>query len=383
MKKECLFVCLVVVAAMAFASPRSTAQISPNDYYGSGIVMDGIGNFIVAPVSGGYPEIDYRFRATQSGSLTQIWAYLITSASGYAAGTGGTLVLQLRTDDGTIDHLPTSTVLGTASLANAFGKPSFSPFDLSPVPSLTAGTIYHLVWSNSDPNPTQNYVSLDMVYEDVGTSPAQPTIRPEDLDNLALNGSTWIELVPPNTFNNHGYTPIANLIYSNGATQGLGYIEALISSRKTISGTSAVSETFTVTGPNCTVVRVSTRARRTGGTGGNDPLRIQFVDSGGSTINDCYVPASHFPLNVDTYATCAFTSAYTLQSGNTYRLDLEASSTTVYDTLSIENAAHDSWNFGSGTTFPDGHAEYEVSGSGWTPWDGRLDTDLEFYFTLQ
>lgn len=97
MKKECLFACVVVVAAMAFASPRSAAQISPNDYYGSGIVMDGIRNFIVAPVAGGYSEIDYRFRATQSGSLTQVWAYLITSASGYAAGTGGTLVLQLRT----------------------------------------------------------------------------------------------------------------------------------------------------------------------------------------------------------------------------------------------------------------------------------------------
>src|SRR5882724_4710132 len=55
---------LLVLSILLVAVPRLTAQISPNDYYGPGVSMDGIGNFYVAPINGGYTQMDYRFRAT-------------------------------------------------------------------------------------------------------------------------------------------------------------------------------------------------------------------------------------------------------------------------------------------------------------------------------
>ena len=367
--------CLTLLVAV----PKLSAQISSNDYYGSGIAFDSLGNLRVSPV--GYPMVSYRFRANHSGSLQTVWPYLITALSppGYASGTGGTLVLQVRTDDGTINHFPTSTILASVSLPNALNKPAFSPFTFSSPPSLSQGTIYHLVWSNSDGNPSQNYVSLDLVDGLTGPVPPQPTIRPEDWGAIAFDGTKWFDLA--NADGGQSFTPIANLIYGDAFTQGLGYIDDLTSERHTISGSSAVRETFVVSGGSRTVVRVSVRARRTAG---SDPLRVQFFDGSGNTVNDCYVSASSFSTNVDTFVTCPFTSSYVLTSGSTYNLDLEATSTSTYDTYSIQNAAKDSWNFGANTTFRDGHAEYKINGGSWTPWGGsRLDTDLQFYFTLQ
>jgi hypothetical protein len=387
---------LLVLSILLVAAPRLTAQISPNDYYGPGVSMDGLGNFYVAPINGGYTQMDYRFRATHA-SLQQVWPYIICNVAGYYGGTGGTLVLTVTSDDGTINHLPGATVLGTQSFVHPGGSNcnSFHPFVFSPAVPLTVGTIYHLVWSNSDASPTANYVSLDLVWQSPGTSPAEPTIRPEDFDVFGLSGSTWLELVPPNTFGSPkpSYTPIVNMIYSDG-TQGLGYIQALVNDVHTISGGNAVREKFTVSGGNRTVVRVSVRAQLTTTTGGN-PLRVQFLDGSSNTINDCYVPQSSFVGTQYTWVTCPFTNAYTLTSGSTYLLDLEASSPTVYSAYPMENAAKDSWNFGSGTTFPDGYAQYDPGpGSpctaSWAGWDattsncnGRLDTDLQVYFTLQ
>ncbi len=101
--------------------------------------------------------------------------YLIVNASksGYNAGTGGTLLIQLETDDGSSAHNPSGVVLGSATIPNP--SANFPEVALSSAPQLTAGNLYHLVFTNIDPNPTANYVSVDELYMYKPLSPMQPT----------------------------------------------------------------------------------------------------------------------------------------------------------------------------------------------------------------
>jgi hypothetical protein len=360
------------------------AQISPTNYYGSGIKMDALANIRVSGPVSGYSMISYRFRATQNAVLTSVKPYLINYASagtGYAKGDGGDMRLELREDDDTYEHLPSSTVLATVTYEDAMHADSSDfahTFTFPSSPSVTAGKIYHLVWTNTDPDPANNYISLNFAWYTPGQNPAQPTMRPEDFAALAFDGTQWTELVPPETTGS--YIPIVSIAYGNGLTQGLGYYQ--ISVRRTIGGTLAVRVVIDVTGSDRTVSRVSVRAKRLSGTA---DLRIELQDSAGATLRNCYVPDSLFPQDVDTYVTCPYTAALTLQAGSRYYLVLQASSGTTYDALALTNGAESTPNYGDETTFPDGHAEYK-SGSSWTAWDGNNDNlfyDLQFYFTLQ
>lgn len=384
----------LVLSVLPLIASNVQAQISPNHYYGSGIQMNGIANIRVSPV--GHPMVSYRFRVPPSGTLQtrqlqSVWPYLINfidpddPPGGYALGSGGTLRLEVREDDGTLNHFPSTTVLGSAEYPDALESDNsqiFHAFNFSPSVNLTVGKIYHLVWSNTDPNPSSNYVSVQFAYYEPGQAPAQPTMRPEDFAALAFNGTAWLEMVPPNKTGS--FIPVVNMIYSDGA-QGQSYYQN--AQRHVIGGTlgsSAAQQVIDVTGSNRTVVRISVRARLISGTA---PLRIQVRDAFGGTINNCLVPSSQFVPNEDTYVTCAFTSAYTLLSGQRYFVTLQATAGTTYDTLGVTNHAETNPQFGEETSFPDGHAEYKIDGGAWTQWDGPNGPgpwfDLQFYFTLR
>ena len=361
-------------------TPTPTPIPTPtSQYYGSGIKSDGLTNSTVG--SNGY--FAYRFRATQSSALVNFRLKEQDNAvhTGYSGGTGGSSwIFQLQTDDGTSNHYPSGTVIASASEANPiccyFPLVTFS----SPA-TLTAGQIYHLVVLNGDANPTVNYTSIDNIYGASPTTPAQPTLADTDWALLRNSG----QLGSPGSWSfRAGHTPILQLNYGNGNSAGKGYTDTFSSSgRKTISGTNAVRETFTVSGSTRTVSGASIRLLKVSGT---SALTIRLEQGNGTLIEQVTVPAASIGTSAQ-WVTVTFTSSRTLTAGQAYNLLLTAPSDTSYATWPMQEGV--AAGFSSTTFFGDGYAQFATTGTNWsgdfqgTGASTRTDLDLQFYFTAQ
>jgi hypothetical protein len=346
--------------------------------YGPGLGADSLANLDIGESADFVAS--YRFRAGHTGSLQKIHVYLIQQHAGYSSGTGGQILLTINADDGTSAHNPSSTVLASYLLADpASATPSiyFPIFEFSVPPTLVAGQLYHVVFTNVDPNYSTNYLSVDALYQINPPAQTQPMVSNVDTAVLySHTGSPWKQL--------SGYTPILQLDYSDGYTGGIGYMEVWVGVPEPISGTNAVRETFTVSGAPVTVTSASVRVARSAGT---DPLTVRLENSDGTLIEQQEIPASSLPLaSPATYSwgTVAFSSAHTLQVGQTYHLVLASASTSTYQAYPIRKGV--AYNFQNTTYFPDGYAQFYSNGSwaGWTQWGvaNRTDGDLQFYFAL-
>ncbi len=344
--------------------------------YGAGLGADGLANTRLGPDG---LMVSYRFLAKHTGVLEQIRIYLIPDRDGYAAGTGGTIRVTLHPDDGTSSHHPSSTVLETHWITNILSLPSpsryFYVIKFAPV-TITAGHIYHLVFKNEDRYPAYNYLSIDALYHAVPTSPMQPTISDTNLAVLlSAQGGPW-EVRP-------GFTPIYELDFTNGASEGVGYMEGWVGAPQPIYGTRAVRETFTVSSS----VKVSSAAIRVSRIRGNNPLVVRLEDANGTLVHQGSIPAVDIPetsAGNPVWAKLPFGATYTLLAGHTYHLDFEASATSLYEAFPIRKGSK--YGFRSSTYFPDGHAEFKQGSSwvGWTQWGqaNRSDGDLQFYFDV-
>ncbi len=146
-------------------------------------------------------------------------------------------------------------------------------------------------------------------------TPAQPTISDTDLaELLSEDGGAWSP--------RKGYTPIYELDFQNGASEGIGYMEVWIGAPEPISGTNTVRETFTVSGSQEKVTSASIRLARLNG---NDPLEVRLGHADGSLIEQGNVSASALPLSSSSspsyaWVTYPFSATYTLVPGQTYHL---------------------------------------------------------------
>jgi len=362
------------------------AQMS-TQVYGSGIAADNLANTVVG--SSANVVVSYRIRANHTGALQSINLYIIPNKAGYAAGTGGTIRVSINPDDGTAAHNPSSTMLASYVIANYQNlSPSiYFPQITFPVPAnLVAGQLYHVVFTNIDANPSANYLSVDALYEPNPPASTQPTMSDTDFAEIMTQaGQPWTE--------RKGYTPTLQMHYTDGWNQGVGYMEVWYNVPQIASGSSAVREVFTVSGGSKTVTSVAVRGVRVNG---SDPLIVRLEDADGTLIEEGGIPASSIPTGAsaaDAYgsplnyawATYTFSSAHTLAVGQTYHLDLEATSTSAYQFFPIRKGL--SYGFQIPTYFPDGNAEFKVNGgswAGWTEWGvpNRTDGDLQFYFTM-
>jgi hypothetical protein len=183
-----------------------------------------------------------------------------------------------------------------------------------------------------------------------------------------------------------GYTPIYQFQFSNGVTEGIGYIEGWVGTPEPIAGPLAVRETFTVSGSARTVDAVAVRAARVSG---NDPLVVRFENANGVLIEETSIPAASIPESSPVapsyfWARVPLASSYTLEPGQTYHLVLEATATSIYEAFPIRKGSF--YGFQPTTFFPDGYAEFELLASwhGWSQWGAtnRIDGDLQFYFSV-
>lgn len=372
---------IVVSAAAQPATPSSPAASSPTGFYGPGIGANSLANTTLGPYGN---TVSYRFRAKHSGALQQATVYLIPDHAGYAAGTGGTILVTVRTDDGSAAHNPSSTILASYTMSNVLSLASparyFYVMKFATPPTLTAGQLYHFVFTNVDPSPTVNYLSVDALLQITSAAQFQPTIPNTDAAVLlGTNGANWSP--------RDGFTPIYQLQFPNNVTEGIGYIEVWSGTPEPISGTNAVRETFTPSGSQQTVSSVSIRLARVNG---NDPLVVRLENSDGALIEEGNVQASTVALSSSTspvyyWTTYTFATPYTLTPGDTYHLVFESASTSTYQAFPIRKGL--AYGFTSSTYYPDGYAEFEQNNvwAGWTQWGAtnRTDGDLQFYFTTQ
>ena len=202
----------------------------------------------------------------------------------------------------------------------------------------------------------------------------QPTSSDLDLATLARKASTGTWSVMPNN------TPIIELDYADGSSQGRGYIDFWAGAPKQISGSMGVRETFTVSGSDRVVSSASVRVNYISGP---SPLTIRLENADGTLMDQGTVSnLTVSPANsMGSWAKVTFASVQTLKAGSSYNLVLSTPSNTVYQAIAMQKGT--SYGYSSTTVFKDGYAQFN-SGNGWTGWESnghpnRTDGDLQFF----
>ena len=358
--------------------------------YGPAIRADSLAN---TPIGKGGIQVSCRFRADPGGVFQGARPYLIWSfkRQGYHAGTGGTLKVELQGDDGTPLHRPSGQVLArnVQRLALTAASDRFYPqlaFDRAPV--LQPGAFYHLVFSNTDPRPEGNFVSINALFLKACAPPLQPRFQDADWAMLMRSRTSPQWAVRRTPGSQEGFTPILEIEYAGGRSQGMGYMEFWMGAARPIAGPEEVREVFTVTGPPRRAASASVRVRRLAGTA---PLamRLEQADGKPMAAGLCQTsPAACTPagsLGGSDWATLTFAQPVPLAPGRSYALALSAPSGTRFEAYPMRKGTDK--GFSDATLFPDGHAEFN-SGSGWSGWEqwgkaGLTNADLQFFFRLQ
>jgi hypothetical protein len=378
----------VLLALGSFAPLALPAQGAS---YGPALRADSLAN---TPIGKGGVQVSCRFRADPGGVFQGARPFLIWSfkRKGYHAGSGGTLKVELQTDDGTPQHRPSGQVLAAnvQRMALAPSSDRFYPllaFDRAPV--LKPGALFHLVFSNSDPDPEDNFLSINALFVKSrgGTESVQPG-RPDSDWAMLIRSRTrkdWTLRRTPGS--DEGFTPILEIDYAGGRSQGVGYMEFWMGAPKPVGGAAAVREVFTVTGPDRPVAAVAVRVRQLAGTG---PLTLRLEQGDGKLLasGDVPGPAACTPsasLGGCDWAAWTLPKPLTLAAGHGYRLVLSATGKGSFEAFPMRKGTDK--GFSDATLFADGHAEYS-DGSGWAGWEqwgkgGLTNSDLQFYFRLQ
>jgi hypothetical protein len=363
---------------IAAATPPPVSAAST--YYGPGIGSDGLGNTTIGPNQN---KLSYRIRVQHTGYISAVQPYLIMDHTGYWGGTSGAILVSIQTDDGSSSHNPSGQQLTSSLLTDPDAVPVparyFPTLTFSAPAAVTAGEIYHIVFENPDPSPAVNFVSVDALYQAAAPTPSQPTMSDTDcavllFSNYSAEGTIWKP--------RQGYTPILQIDYEDGFTQGFGYMEVWVGAPQSISGTSSVRETFTVSGASQSVSSVGVRVARLSGSGA---LTVRIEAEDGTLIEQGQVPAASVPLDASAsyvWANYKFSASHTLSAGQTYHLVLQSPVSTVYQAYPIRKGSD--YGYKNTTFFPDGYAQFLQGGSwvGWTQWGvaNRTDGDLQFYF---
>ncbi|MGD0229054.1 MAG: hypothetical protein ABSC19_01690 [Syntrophorhabdales bacterium] len=356
-----LVVTTIAILLILFSQARSQTT----SLYGCALNANGLRNIEIGKSAG--KKVSYRFRALYTGECNRVRLYLIFDDAehvGYSSGTGGTILVQLMGDDGTENHNPSCIALAASLISDPMNAGAWNRlvvFDRTV--ALTAGRLYHIVFSNTDPDPIHNWTSLDNLYE--GGSPnVQPGVSDTDQAVLKKDSPTSGWAI------DYGATPIFCLSYTDGRVMGQGYIDSFVNSAPRIAGFSRVRETFTVSGRDVAVSRVSVRVRKAAGPGG---LLVRLERSNGALIEEGAISASLVGPRYG-WVTCVFGATHVLAAGSTYNLVLAANRGGDYRAAVLEEGVQ--YGF-TGGLFTDGQYEYASGG----PWQVFEDRDMSFYFT--
>ncbi len=355
-----------------------------SSFYGTAWNADGLSNI---PVGYWQRGVDIRFRAPRSGVVHSVKLYFIYATSDdlaaqgspdqcrpvecYGAGDGGRVKIELRSDDGTGAHRPSSAVLSETVLKHPMdrhrGAPSYgvgsgvggrvtANFRVVKIPNahLQKGGIYHLVFSNPAPVPHRNYVSLNSLYLRRPNRRLQPSVSGMDLALMAR-----YSYAPGWHIRTHE-TPIFEVGYTDGFKFGQGYMGT--GADKGIYGVNRVRERIeAVTGMTQKVSSLFIRIRRVGNPG---PLRVRLERGGGSKLEEGRVQKGKVP-GAYGWVRYRFRKVRTLVKGRKYNIVLAAhgDASNHYAIFPIQEGSLE-YGFNTSNLFADGYAQV-ASGSGW------------------
>jgi hypothetical protein len=354
-----------MAAILLIASVPATAvaqTTTPPARYGNPWAADGLANLEVGRYG---RQVDYRFRAEASGTVTGLRLYVVI-APGYFGGDGGDIRVTLETDD---RGFPSGTILATGGLANPLSAAVFRTIALAGA-TVSEGRIYHLRIVNVDASAATNWLSVDDLFTVARTTPVQPWIADSHLAVLYRDGASasWVH--------NTGHTPIFTLFYADGSAHGPGapYVNARSETGpRNIAGDDRVGEIFTVSGADKVVTGAAFRVRKAGAPG---DLTIRLATGSGATIDSVRVALSQVAAGTS-WVGGSFSAPRALQAGQTYRLELSAAAGSPYQAWPLTEG--DGWD--STRTFTDGVWQYSTNGGASWITPSPAD-DGQFYLTL-
>lgn len=172
---------------------------------GAGFAATGLANIAIRDV-----EVGLSFTAQQSGKIIGFRSYMIDRAPGYGDGTGG--VISVRCEPHSYPgYLSEGEAIIDQQLANETPWHEYHQFS-KPIEVLL-GERYRLVFSNQDPEPRDNYISVNSLYTARG-----PRCADEWLE-YRVPGKEWVR---------RPYLPVYALTFMDGNVQSQGYIHSML-----------------------------------------------------------------------------------------------------------------------------------------------------------
>lgn len=346
----------ITVKAMPVTAPPTGSGFGNPALYGSGINADTKAN-----LQNNATAVSHRFKSI--GGILDTVRWQQRGGAVYSAGTGGSYDITVEAD---VSGVPSGTPLATESYTPGNPGGDWTTYDEvtfgSPA-TLVAGTLYHIVFTNTDGSPAANYVSVNELFM-YGSSPIpagqgrQPLFT--DTDWAVLYGNVV----------QSRYTADMDLGYNGGAHQGMGYIQNMTAQYGTLSGTAnMVRELFTVSGGARTVVSCAVRVRRSSGT---SDLILGLYTGANALIEAVSIPAATVPISAaggdnggSVWAGARFLAPHILANGSQYYLRLSCASGTTYTAAPIRKGTTEGMD--PDTVFMDGEGQFTTnSGASWT-----------------
>ncbi len=366
------------VALLVFALTRSTESPEPLSAgrLGSFAQADGLGNTVIG--GPGRTQLSFRFRATWTGSVTAIRCYVIKNVNGktgYSAGTGGAMRVTLESDSGSATHVPAAPRLAAATF-----KPmdeGFWPLVRFDKPgAIVAGRLYHVVFSNVDPRPEVNYVSINALYS-AGQLGRGPRV-PDELAVLEADGTgTGRSWEPRRSEPQEYYLPILDVVGARKAEHvGLGYME--VWDPKPIGGDAKVRQLLRPDRKLSRVTGVWLRVRRADAASG--PLTVGLERPNGEVLASTRVVPRSIPNAEPGWIYARFWKPVSLAASSDYALTASAASASSYEAFPIRKGT--GFGFDRKLIFNGGYAQFN-DGNGWVGWDqwgghDERNSDLQF-----
>jgi hypothetical protein len=330
----------------------------------------------------------FGFRPKWSGSVTSVRFYVVVNSDGsggeYSGGDGGTLRVSLTTANDA--GLPAAVPLASTELRPRIDAISFPLARFDSPPSVVAGRSYYIVFTNTSPHPSENWVSVNALLAPSAGVPPPPNALSGGvlLGDSEDGGATPTNWRPRAQGSGDVYMPIIDVAGPvDGQHIGVGYMESWISNPKPIADSAAVRELFTYKGTGRTrVIQALVRLRRTGDYVG--PLGVRLEDPRGKALAVSNVPGSRVPSGEPGWVSATFRHPAVVKPGQKLALVLRSAGGT-FETFPLRKGS--AFGFDGSTIFSWGYAQFSSSGSwaGWDQWgdSNRSDGDLQFALRLR